>query len=70
MTQESQSTIDFSKLEHWEMKPWKRVGLTQEQWSKPMSELSEEHRKLIFEVFNAEFKVNFTPEFFGITKKK
>jgi hypothetical protein len=58
--------IDFSKLEDWESQPWKSVGLTMEQWVRPLSELPAEHRKIIFDVYNSKYKLNFSPNDFGL----
>lgn len=70
MKQASEGSIDFTKLEEWEMKPWKRVGLTVEQWVKPMSELTKEHRKVIFDVYNVQYNLTLNPFDFGIKDKK
>lgn len=69
MKQDSQGSIDFKKLEDWEMKPWKRLGLTVEQWTKPMSELTAEHRKVIFDVYNVQYKLTLAPQDFGFQNK-
>lgn len=69
MKQENEGSIDFKKLEDWEMKPWKRLGLTVEQWTRPMSELTAEHRKVIFDVYNVQYKLTLAPQDFGIKAK-
>jgi hypothetical protein len=69
MEQESEGSIDFHKMEEWEMKPWKRLGLTVEQWTKPMSELSAEHRKVIFDVYNVQYNLTLKPQDFGFKSK-
>jgi hypothetical protein len=51
------------------MKPWKRLGLTVEQWTKPMSELSAEHRKVIFDVYNVQYNLTLKPQDFGLQSK-
>lgn len=70
MTQMKQDPkpVDFSKLEPWALEPWKEVGLTQEQWTRPLSELSEEHRKVIFDVYNTKFNVSLKPQDFNLKK--
>ena len=70
MKQKNEGSIDFKKLEDWEMKPWKRIGLTVEQWTKPMSELTEEHRKVIFDVYNVQYNLALKPFDFNINDKK
>lgn len=67
--QQENGSIDFQKLEDWEMKPWKRLGLTVEQWTKPMSELSAEHRKVIFDVYNVQYNLTLKPQDFGLQSK-
>ena len=52
------------------MKPWKQIGLTVEQWTKPMSELTEEHRKVIFDVYNVQYNLALKPFDFNINDKK
>lgn len=64
--QQEPKPIDFGKLEDWESQPWKRVGLTMEQWVRPLSELQPEHRKIIFDVYNAKYKLNLSPNDFGL----
>jgi len=49
--------------------PWERLGLTYEQWKAPMSDLTPEHRKIIFDVYNSRYKLNFDPSDFNIPKK-
>lgn len=60
--------IKCDKLEKEFMEPWKEIGLTEEQWRKPMHELSPEHRKVIFDVYNTKFKLNLSPELFNIPR--
>jgi hypothetical protein len=62
--------ISMEQYEDWFKQPWKEFGLTEEQWREPMWKLAEEHRKVIFDIFNSKYKLTFTPETFGIYAEK
>lgn len=59
-------TIQMKEYENEYKQPWKQYGLTEEQWRRPMAELPEDHRKLIFDILNSKWGLSFTPETFNI----
>lgn len=59
-------TISMKEYEDWYKQPWKEFGLTEQQWREPMWKLPEEHRKVIFDILNTQYKLTLTPESFGI----
>lgn len=61
--------ISMEEYEDWFKEPWKEVGLTAEQWSRPLHELTPEHRKVIFDVYNAKYKLTLTPDLFNLDNK-
>lgn len=60
-------TIIDKEYEEWFKEPWKKLGLTEEQWTRPLHELTPEHRKIIFDVYNTKYKLTLTPDLFNIT---
>lgn len=60
----------MKEYEDWHAQPWKEFGLTEKQWLEPMWKLPEEHRKIIFDILNTQYKLNLTPEAFGIYAQK
>jgi hypothetical protein len=67
--QQELKPIDFSKLEDWEMKPWKQFNLTEEQWRAPLHLLDAEHRDIIFKIMNQKYRLTLQAGDFNIPKK-
>lgn len=63
-------TISMKDYEDWYKQPWKEFGLTEKQWTEPMWKLPEEHRKVIFDILNSQYKLDLKPESFGILTDK
>lgn len=61
--------ISMKEYEREYKEPWKKLGLTEEQYRRPMYELTEEHRKVIFDILNVEYGLALKPQDFGIALK-
>lgn len=62
--------ISMDEYEEWFKEPWKELGLTEEQWKRPLSELPEDHRKTIFNIYNVKFGLSLSPASFNIDSNR